>query len=439
MKYVVILLLLRKKMKYMGNKKKTDEQLKKYLELNKKISNKLKGGKSSIVDIFQKMGEITEYIDTGSYIINAVLSGSIFGGIPNARSVEIAGPPQTGKSYLLMNIMRGAQARGYFVYYIDTEGSMEDADLLKFGINPEYAQIIKKLKTFNDVKFFINTIIDFKREDPTLKIFIGLDSFGMLNTEASLENARKGKYAEDMGKRAKEGRELFRTITLDLSNLQIPFVFTNHTGKNLDLFAQESDIPSGGDGPTYAASIILLLDRKIIKSDNDKKLYNTESGILVRLKTKKNRLAIPLEKYTVISFSHGMNPYIGLEQYVSWERCGVDRGIIYNEAQLKEKYKGKAPTNTTGKPLEYFEFEHDKNKFYFVRNQKSKSYGVMDSIQNIQLDTYYTPSLFTQGTLARIDEVVKSEFKYKDYEEQMMLQQVAMNIAESEKIKLIDR
>ena len=418
----------------MTTKTKSDAILKKYLEFNNKIATKLKSSKSGIVDIFQKLGEITEFIDTGSYIMNAILSGTIFGGIPNSRSIEIAGQPQTGKSYLLMNIMRGAQQKGYFVYYIDTEGSIEDNDLDKFGIDLNYARIIKKLKTYNDIKFFINTIISFKKEEPDLKIFIALDSYGMLNTNASLENALKGKYAEDMGKRAKEGRELFRTITLDLSNLQIPFVFTNHTGKNLDLFAQESENTTGGDGPTYAASIILMLGKKNIKSDTDKKLYNTESGILVRIKTKKNRLAIPEEKYTVISFTHGMNKYIGLEQYINWENCGVDKGIIYNEEQFKEKFKGKPPTNSTKKPLEVFEFEKNKMKFYFVRNKGARTYGVMDTVENVSPEYFYTNKIFTDGTLKRIDDIVKSEFKYKDYKEQLLLQEAALNIGESEKI-----
>jgi len=406
------------------SKAKSDAILNQYLELNKKISSTMKNGKNG-VDIFKKFGEITEYIDTGSYIINAQFSGSIYGGIPNARSVEIAGSPQTGKTFFVMNIIRGAQSMGYFCYYIDTEGAVDPSDFPKFGIDPKYVQIVKTLKTFNSVKFFINTITQFKKEQPDLKILIALDSFGMLNTEASISNAMKGKYAEDMGKRAKEGREMFRTFTLDLSNMQIPFVFTNHTGANLDLFSQDKEKTSGGDGPTYAASIIAMLGKKVIKSEDDKKALFTDSGIIVRTKTDKNRLSRPLEKYTVISPTHGMNRFIGLEEYLSWELCGVDRGTIYDEEQFKKKFKNKPPENSAGKKLDTFDWEINKAKFYFVRNPRAKTYGVQDTLRNVQTNALFTQSVFSDGALKRIDAYIKEEFKYKDFNEQLELQGLA--------------
>ena len=405
----------------MVKRKKTDEILKRYLELNSKISADMKGGKNDI-DIFKKFGEINEYLGVGSYILNAMLSGSIYGGIPNARSVEIAGAPQTGKTYLLLNIIRGSQEKGYFCYYIDTEGAVDESDLIAFGINPDYCQVIKTIKSYNNVKYFINTITKFKETDPELKIFIGLDSFGMLNTEASIANALAGKYAEDMGKRAKEGRELFRTITLDLSNLQIPFVFTNHTGANLNLFAQDPEVTSGGDGPTYAASIILMLGKKKINTDDDKKKYHTEAGIVVKAKTHKNRLAQPLEKYTVISFAHGMNPYIGLEDYLSWEICGVDKGTIYDAKQFEKKWKGKPPMNTTKKLLDTFDWKVGDDTFYFVRNKNAKTYGVKDTIMNVAPNRLFTNEIFTPNTLKGIDTYIQNEFRYKDFDEQMELQ-----------------
>ena len=401
--------------------KKTDDILKRYLDLNTKIAGEMKGGKTDI-DIFKKFGSISEYIGLGSYIVNALVSGSIFGGIPNARSVEIAGAPQTGKTYLLLNIIRIAQQMGYFCYYIDTEGALDEGDLIAFGINPEYCQLIRTMKTFNDVKYFINTITKFKKDQSDLKIFVGLDSFGMLNTQASVTNAYAGKYAEDMGKRAKEGRELFRTITLDLSNMQIPFVFTNHTGANLKLFSQDLEVASGGDGPTYAASIILFLGKKKINTDADKVIYQTDSGIVVRVKTHKNRLARPLEKYTVISFNHGMNPYIGLEDYLSWEICGVDKGTIYDAEQFQKKWKGKPPINTSKKELPTFEWEVGSAKYYFVKNKNAKTYGIKDTIANVNPSRLFTSDVFTQGTLVELDKYIQAEFRYKDFNEQMELQ-----------------
>ena len=397
--------------------KKTDA-LKKLSKLNSAISSKIKSGKEGY-DVFKKFAGITEYIDLGNYILNAQMSGSIFGGLPNTRSVELAGESGSGKSFICLNAVRGLTELGYYTYYIDTEGAMEESDFTKFGANGELVNYIRTIKTYSQLKFFMNQLIAQKEteEFKDIKIAVVTDSYGMLNTKKELEDSAKGKTAADMGLRAKEGRQLFRNITLDLSNLAIPFIFTNHTGASLDLFAPDPKA-SGGDGPTYSASCILFLAKRNLTEEikKDGKTAKTRTGIIVRSKTHKNRLSRPIEVHFHISFEKGMNRYVGLEEYISWENCGVVRGTILTEEEFKKKYKKGKAVNSTGKDLvTHVWTDPKKGKYYCVENKSAKTYAVLDSLSNINPNLVFTNKMFTQGTLEMLDErVIKPLFKYKD-------------------------
>jgi RecA/RadA recombinase len=394
------------------------EMLKKLGKLNTDIAGKLKTGKEGY-DVFRKFAGITEYIDMGNYILNAQMSGSLFGGIPNTRSVEIAGEPSSGKSFVCMNVTRELTKAGYYVYYIDTEGALEEGDFIKFGAVAELVNYIRTIKTYSQLKFFMNQLLAQKDTEgyKDLKIACIVDSYGMLNTEKELADSQKGKTAADMGLRAKEGRQLFRNITLDLSNMAIPFIFTNHTGASLDMFAPNPKT-GGGDGPTYSASSILILAKRVLAEEN-KDGSKTRTGIIVKSKTDKNRLARPIEVHFHISFEKGMNRYVGLEDYFSWENCGVAKGTIFSEADFLKKWKKGVATNSTGKELVTHTWEvkagDNKGKWYCVESDRAKTFAVQDTCSNVDPKYFFTGRLFTPGTLLMLDErVIKPLFKYKD-------------------------
>lgn len=425
--------------------------LAKLAKLNSAVEKKITASDKIGFDVFKKFAGITEYISCGNYIINAVLSGSLFGGFPNTRSVELAGKSGTGKTFFMMNGVREAQLMGYYIYYIDTEGATEDSDFPKFGCDPTMLQVIRTCDTYAKVKFFVNTLIDqVKRgEFEGIKIAICVDSFGMLSTVKEKEDAVKGHNASDMGLRAKEGRQLFRTFTLDLSNLGIPFWFTNHTGASLDMFAP-GDIPSGGGGPTFAASIILLMDKKPLKTgDGDAK---TQTGIVLRIKSHKNRLAQPLEESAHISWASGMNRYVGLEKYISWNNCGIVRGTIMPEDEFQKKYKKGIATNSTGKELVTHWFtrkEADQAdakkkievKYACVENDNAKTWAIKSTATNQPIPRLWSSDVFTEESLRQLDEsVIKPLFKYSTLEEQMEAEQIELGIIASGngKINLIE-
>ena len=421
-------------------KKSFKENFKQFNTLNTKLAAKFKSSSADKnIDLFKKFGGITEYIGTGNHKLNAILSGSLFGGIPNTRSIELAGLSGTGKSFLAMNIVREAQAMGYFIYYIDTEGAIDDIDMIRMGINMEQMHLIKTIKVFHVLRQFITQIIEHKKDFPDLKIMLVVDSFVMLNTQKELDDAKKGHNASDMGTRAKFGRQLFRNITLDLSNLQIPFIFTNHTSATLDLFAYDKEIPAGGGGPTFAASIILLLEKAPYKETNaDGKKVQT--GVFLKARTYKNRLATPQTIQFHLSFAHGMNKYYGLVDDISWENCMVERGNIYTEEEFMKKWKDGIARNTTKKELITHWIEKKVNKelkkFAFVANKNSKFFGHGERMENIGLDTWLDDRMFTPKTLKMLDEnVIMPTFKYSSIEDAVASTQNMLTHINDDKIE----
>ena len=384
-------------------------------KLNSFIATKLNDNKTNF-KIFKTFGSATEYISFGNYMLNAQLSGDLFLGLPNTRSLELAGPSGTGKTYLVMNMILDAQDKAFHTYYIDTEGAIDDEDLLKFGVRPESCTHIRTIKTYEKLIQFANTLISAVNspDGKGLKIFFIVDSYGMLNTETAIENALKGKYAEDMGKRAKLGRELFRNITLDLSNAGIPMVFTNHTAKTLDLFAIDKDVTSGGEGPTYSASFITLLGKSNYMKETEDKT-TTKTGVFLKARSQKNRKVVPMDVEIHLSWKQGMNKYVGLEKYLSWNTCGVEKGTIFTPEEFNTKYKKGIATNSKGDELRTERWKDSKGDWICVLNDNARTLAVKSSCQNVDPLLVFSDKVFTHETLVQINEkIIKPLFKYSD-------------------------
>jgi len=184
------------------------------------------------------------YINTDIYMLNALLSKSIYGGVSDNRMTVFAGPEAVGKSYLCYNIARNAQKIGKNVIYIDTEFSIELTELEEFGIDvsPEKFMLIRSNKV-EDIKLMMAQFLNKLKEekiagndiDPTI---VFLDSIGQLASNKEVEDAIDGKNKVDMS-RAKAIKSLFRIINADLGYLDIPLVCTNHTYK---CFTKETEI-----------------------------------------------------------------------------------------------------------------------------------------------------------------------------------------------------
>jgi RecA/RadA recombinase len=343
--------------------------------------------------------DIDEYIPTGNYLLNAQMSGSVFGGYPNTRSIGIAGDSGAGKTFLCLNAVRELQAKDYFVFYIDTEGAIDRSDYVKFGVDLDKLKYVR-MGLISDVKFFVNDFIETMKENPGLKAAIFVDSVGMLDTDKSKRDMEAGKNASDMGLRSKEMRSLFKSFTLELSNLRVPFIFTNHTYASMDQYTPKG--MSGGGGPEFSASIILMLSKGTLRDEN-----KTTTGIIVRSKTRKNRLAKPIDIEFHISFHKGMNPYVGLEQFVSWDNCGVGRG---NKLTEKEFSKLKADESSLCS-----KFEVNGETFYFLPKKLGKNYIVRHNGDEVPVKEFFSARLFTDEVLKVLDEkIIKPTFKFPE-------------------------
>lgn len=179
-----------------------------------------------------KFSEIDEWIHSGNYLFNAQLSGSLFGGYPNSRSVALAGETGTGKTFLALNACREAQKVGYHIIFCDSEAAISQKEVLKFGIDPEKFryQPINTPKQFSHfVANLVDTFKQAKKENRKIpKVLLVLDSLGNLATDKSRADALSGSLKKDMTK-AQEIKSLFSIVTMDLAEAKIPFILTAHT------------------------------------------------------------------------------------------------------------------------------------------------------------------------------------------------------------------
>jgi len=352
--------------------------------LDKELS-KIEGFELGSLLANNSFSEVDEWIPTGNYLLNAQISGSLFGGIPNTRSFGLMGDPGTGKSFVCLNVVREAQKKGYDVVYCDTEGAIDKTGALKFGIDANRLRY-QPIKTVSQFQTFVANLVDMvnkaraKGESP--KILLILDSLGMLSTDKELADAMRGHNAADMGAKAKELRKLFRVITLDLTAAKIPLICTNHvyTGGGF-MPTKES---SGGDGPIFAMSVISFLSKAQLKEGSS----TTKTGIVVTSNLKKSRFTVPEPVKFHISFANGMNPYVGLQDYVTWNACGVERGKL-------EEVKG----------------PDGKKEIRFTANASSTRWAVKHLGKTVTTSELFTAKVFTPEVLEQLDDkVIKNKF-----------------------------
>jgi RecA/RadA recombinase len=287
-----------------------------------------------------------------------------------------------------MNIVREAQRKDYNVIYCDTEGAIDKSGAKKFGIDTNKVRY-QPIKTISDFKVFVANLVDkvkaYRKDGAEPKIALILDSLGMLSTDKETGDALKGKSAMDMGIRSKELRSLFRVITLDLTAVKIPLVCTNHTTTgNIGGFMPTKEA-AGGDGPIFSMSNVIMLSKAQLKEGSD----NTRTGIVVTSTPKKARFTRPYPVKFHISFMNGMNAYVGLQDFVSWETCGIQRGKL--------------------------EVDKKTGEMEFIPNVSSPRWAVRHLGKTVPSTQIFTPEVFTDEVLKMLDEkVIQPHFKLPD-------------------------
>ena len=349
------------------------------------------------------ISSIDHFIPTGNFHLNACLTGSLFGGFPNNRAVALAGPSGTGKTFLVLNAIKQAQDLGYSIIFYDSENAVDKELVEKFNIDTsrfryEPCNTVQEFR--KSVTAVTDNLIEMKNKGFELpKVMIILDSAGNLATQKEIDDAKSGSDKADMT-RAKLLKSTFRILMTKLGICQIPFLFTNHTYQTQDLFSKT--VGGGGTGPEYAASIILFLGKAKLKEGAE------QTGIVVTAKPNKNRFAKPLPIKFHISFNKGMNPYVGLEEYISWDLCGIERGKFITESQFKKL------NATQQEECRKHEYEDSgKTKIvYFQPSQTARKLCVKHLNDTVDLNELFTPRVITNDGLQSIEPIINEKFSY---------------------------
>ena len=252
--------------------------------------------------------DVNSFIDTGSYIFNALLSGSIYGGLPNNKITAIAGESATGKTFFVMGIVKSFLESNPEAgcLYFESESAITKQMVIDRGIDPTRMVIIP-VTTVQEFRTQAIKVLDSylaKNEADRKPIMLCLDSLGMLSTTKEVEDTSDGKETRDMT-RAQVLKAAFRVLTLKLGRCGVPMVVTNHTYDSMGLFATKE--MGGGSGLKYAASSIIFLSKKKDKDGTD------VVGNIVHCKNHKSRLTIENKMVDVrLSYETGLDRYYGL-------------------------------------------------------------------------------------------------------------------------------
>lgn len=387
-----------------------------FSELNDMLSKFSPDGAIIEDSIYAK---IDEWIGTGSYILNAALSGSLFGGMPNRRSLMFAGETGTGKTYLACSIVRIAQTMNYFPIYYDSEGSIDVDFMKRLGVDTSKLRLenVNTIEEFATMAAKLNeTISELKKAGkPVPKIMAVLDSLGNLSSTKEKEDTTSGNNKRDMTKQ-QSIRRMFRVIGNDFAKNGIPFIINNHTYASIGSYIPGQTI-SGGGGALFNASIIFTLTKsKLTDKDSEEHVKKqgieaTRIGIVVTVHPFKQRFARPIKVQIHIPFYKKPNPYVGLEKFVNWESCGIVRGKMITEKEFNKLSPGdQKPCRKFIVPVEEGNRKDDGVRYAMPR-ETSRSLVCKHLNGEVPISELYTPKVFTDEVLHMLDEnIIKKTF-----------------------------
>ena len=259
----------------------------------------------------------TDWVSTGNYALNYLISGDFNKGVPLGKVTVFAGESGSGKSYICSgNLVRHAQQQGIFVVLVDSENALDEDWLKALGVDTSEDKLLKlNMAMIDDVA---KTISEFMKsykalpaEDKPKVLFI-IDSLGMLLTPTDVNQFEAGDMKGDMGRKPKALTALVRNCVNMFGSHNVGLVATNHTYASQDMFDPDDKI-SGGQGFIYASSIVVAMRKLKLKEDEDGNKVSDVRGIRSACKVMKTRYAKPFESVQVkIPYETGMNPYSGL-------------------------------------------------------------------------------------------------------------------------------
>ena len=296
---------------------------------------------ATIVEEGLAAGDVNSYIDTGSYLFNGLLSGSLSGGLPSNKITALAGESATGKTYFALGIVKQFldthPEAG--VLYFESESAIPKELIESRGIDSK-RMVILPVVTIQEFRTQTIKILDAYLETEQKPMLIVLDSLGNLSTTKELEDTAAGSETRDMT-RAQIIKACFRVLTLKLGRANVPLVVTNHTYDVIGAYMPTKEM-GGGSGLKYAASSIIYLSKKKDKEGTE------VIGNIIHCKTQKSRLTVENKMIDVkLGYQSGIDRYYGLlefgEKHGVFKRSGnryeIDGKQLYGKSIYSEPEK----------------------------------------------------------------------------------------------------
>jgi RecA/RadA recombinase len=322
----------------------------------------------------------TDWISTGNFALNFLISGYFDRGVPMGKVTVFAGESGAGKSYICSgNIIKHAQQQGIYVVLVDSENALDEAWLQALGVDTSDSKLLKlSMAMIDDVAKTISTFMsDYKAMDPDQrpKVLFVIDSLGMLLTPTDVNQFDAGEMKGDLGRKPKALTALVRNCVNMFGSYNVGLVCTNHTYASQDMFDPDDKI-SGGQGFIYASSIVVAMKRLKLKEDEDGNKITDVMGIRASCKVMKTRYAKPFEGVQVkIPYSTGMSPYSGLTDLA--EKKGL----------LKKEGNSLVFTTTDGEVLKYFRKAWEANKDGCLDKLMTDFGNQTDKVSSVEEDT----------------------------------------------------
>lgn len=287
--------------------------------------------------------DVSGFIDTGSYSFNALVSGSLKGGIPDNKILGIAGESATGKTYFALGIAAQflKDNKEGAILYFDSEQAVTSSMISDRGLDKNRVAVFP-VSTVEQFRHQVLQILEnYGKLDKSDQkpMMIVLDSLGMLSTSKEMNDSTEGKEVRDMT-RSQVIKSVFRTVTLKLGKHNIPMIVTNHTYDVVGAYVPTKEM-GGGSGLKYAATTIIYLSKKKHK-DGDGQIV----GNIIHCKAYKSRMTKENRVVDVLlNFDSGLDRYYGLIE------LGIKHGVfkkVSNKVQFpdgKSEFESKINKN----------------------------------------------------------------------------------------------
>lgn len=277
----------------------------------------------------ETLSEIKDYISTGSLILNAIISGNCFKGVPAGRVTTFSGLSGVGKTLLAATTVAEAQKKGYVAVWFDSEFASDKETLTRLGVDPKRCikLPVASIEEFKNQAFKILGAFEARIEKGE-KLIMVLDSLGNLASQKEIDDITEGKNAADMGLKAKIIRSIFRLLIDRIGKLAVPLIVINHTYANPgNPYAGET--MGGGEGIKYISHIVVNLKNSKVKDST-----NEIIGTVLKPTTVKNRLVPPFKTGEILlNFDTGMDKYYGLLD------IAIELGIVIKEGKRYKTIK----------------------------------------------------------------------------------------------------